>query len=180
MAKDISAALTLTQACRESYSLAPCYTLARMGTIEAIRRQNLITLKRERCEGKVSKVADVLDRSPSQISQWINASIDPKSGKPRSISSPSARHIERCFGLQEGELDSTWPGTGSDQVSEVRENGPAPYSSELDDAPERSRVERVVERDSKRLKKILDSGQLDQESLQILYRLARKLSDVSH
>ncbi len=46
------------------------------------------------------------DKSASQISQWLNASRDSKTGKPRSISNASAREIERLLGTPENWLDT--------------------------------------------------------------------------
>lgn len=74
-----------------------------METIESIRRHNLRALK-ERF-GSVAKLAAKLERSPSQVSQWLNASPDAKTGKPRTLSSQSARYIETKCDLKQGWMD---------------------------------------------------------------------------
>jgi transcriptional regulator with XRE-family HTH domain len=75
-----------------------------MATVEEARRKNLQALRQE-C-GSVQGLADKLGRSVSQVSQWLNASVDPKSGKPRNISTRSARMIEKALRLPECWLDS--------------------------------------------------------------------------
>ncbi len=49
--------------------------------------------------------AEKINRSASQVSQWINASPDSKTGTPRSLTEKSARYVERCFGLPRAWMD---------------------------------------------------------------------------
>lgn len=74
-----------------------------MKTIEEIRRQKLRLLAEER--GGSAKLASFLDISPAQLSQWINASPDSKTGKPRAVSTSSARTIEMKCGKPTGWMD---------------------------------------------------------------------------
>lgn len=78
-----------------------------MKTAEQIRRENLARLAEE-CGG-VGKLAVMLDRAPAQVSQWLNASRDSKTGKPRAVSSASARYIEARCGKPKGWLDHEHP-----------------------------------------------------------------------
>lgn len=79
-----------------------------MTTINEIRRARLQELIDE--VGGPKRLSDLIDRAPSQISQWLNASPDSKSGKPRQISSQSARYIEERCRKPVGWMDAT-PGT---------------------------------------------------------------------
>ena len=66
-------------------------------------RENLDILVKQ-C-GSVRELASRLDREPSQISQWRNASTNSGTGKPRRISADSARYIEERLGLPVGWMD---------------------------------------------------------------------------
>ena len=72
-------------------------------TIEEIRRTNLQTLVSE--YGGVGKLAEVIGKDQSQLSQWINASINSGTGKPRGIRSSTCRHIEEKCGKPIGWLE---------------------------------------------------------------------------
>lgn len=72
-------------------------------SIEEIRRARLKMIIE--AEGSNRRVADMLGVSDSQLSQWKNASEDGKGGKPRSISSATARKIEGAFKKPEGWMD---------------------------------------------------------------------------
>lgn len=77
-----------------------------VATVEQIRRENLVVLLEGETErGVWAELADKLGKSPAQVSQWANASKDSKSGKPRSISTRTAREIERKLGKPEGWMD---------------------------------------------------------------------------
>lgn len=67
-----------------------------MKTIEETYRERLQILINE--YGGQAKLADVINKSPAQISQWINGSPDSKTGKPRSLKSETAREIEELTG----------------------------------------------------------------------------------
>lgn len=75
-----------------------------MKTIEATYRTNLAALIDE-C-GSQAKLAKLIEKSPAQISQWLNASVDSKTGKPRSMSRETAREIERLTGKPSGWMDT--------------------------------------------------------------------------
>jgi hypothetical protein len=72
-------------------------------TIDEIRRNRLLILID--AVGTQARLAALLGMTPGQLGQWKNASIDHKSQKPRAISSPSARAIERRFMLPPGWMD---------------------------------------------------------------------------
>jgi hypothetical protein len=72
-------------------------------TIAEIRRANLQRLIDER--GTQRALADAADVSPAQISQWIKAAPDSKTGKPRVVSDESARALEACSGKPVGWMD---------------------------------------------------------------------------
>jgi SOS-response transcriptional repressor LexA len=74
-----------------------------MMPVEKIRVARLAMLVEE-CGG-VGRLADAVDKSPSQISQWINSSPDSRTKKPRSISNQSARELERKRGKPDGWMD---------------------------------------------------------------------------
>lgn len=78
---------------------------APMEEIEEVRRQNLIALvasyggQRQLCDAAKIK-------NPAQVSQWVNRSPHAKTGKPRVMSSASARAIEQELGLDRNWMDS--------------------------------------------------------------------------
>ena len=67
-----------------------------MKTIEETYREKLKILANE--FGGQNELSKVIGKSAAQISQWINASPDSKTGKPRSLKSETARKIERLTG----------------------------------------------------------------------------------
>lgn len=75
-----------------------------MSTIEETRRANLIALRDE--AGGVRKLAEKVGVSEAQLSQWINASKDSRTGKPRGMRRESARRIEEAMGRGPGWLDA--------------------------------------------------------------------------
>lgn len=91
----------------QSISLVDCsnsFALNDWMTIEQIRRAKLEALI-EQC-GSVTAVASKLGHSTSaQVSQWRNAAADSRTGKPRTISTASARLIESKFGKPHGWMD---------------------------------------------------------------------------
>jgi len=88
-----------------------------METIEETRRKNLRTLT-DKYNG-VTAFSNFVKISPSQISQWLNASPDSKTGKPRSISSNSARTIESKCGVAKGWMDVDHSETADLGVAEL-------------------------------------------------------------
>ncbi|WP_234192676.1 S24 family peptidase [Pseudacidovorax sp. NFM-22] len=76
----------------------------RMKTVETIRRERLLELVREhRTAAGLSKL---INKAPAQISQWVNQSVDSKSGKPRAMSGAIAREIEAALGKPTGWMDN--------------------------------------------------------------------------
>jgi hypothetical protein len=78
-----------------------------VATIDQIYRDNLRLLIDE--AGSQNALAELIDKAPAQISQWLNASIDPGSGKPRVMSRASARHIEIKCKKPQGWMDQPHP-----------------------------------------------------------------------
>ena len=74
-----------------------------MKTIDEIRRGNLARLVIQ--YGSINLLATKLERSYPQISQWINASKDSKTGQPRGIGNNSARRIEELTDKPRGWFD---------------------------------------------------------------------------
>lgn len=71
--------------------------------IEEVYRERLRMLSAE--AGSQTALAAKLGKSPAQVSQWINASKDSKTGKPRSMDRSTAREIERKCGKPDGWMD---------------------------------------------------------------------------
>lgn len=67
-----------------------------MKTIEETYREKLALLIEE--FGSAAALGNVIDKSPSQISQWLNGSPDSKTGKSRSMKPDTAREIEKATG----------------------------------------------------------------------------------
>ncbi len=76
---------------------------AAMNTIDDLRRKNLAILASEM--GGVGLLAEKIDRSSSQVSQWATGARHSVSGKPRRLSSDSARYIETMCGKPAGWMD---------------------------------------------------------------------------
>lgn len=79
-----------------------------MKTSNEIRRENLALLVT--AAGGVTAFAALIGKSQSQVSQWLNASPDFKTGKPRQVSDPSARQIETACRLSRGWMDQPHEG----------------------------------------------------------------------
>jgi hypothetical protein len=76
-----------------------------MTTIDEIHRENLKLLASE--AGGKSILAELLGKSASQVSQWLNGSLDSKTGKARGIRPSSCRMIELALGKPVGWMDMT-------------------------------------------------------------------------
>lgn len=74
-----------------------------MKFIDDIRRDNLRNLENE--FGSLGALANHLERSESQISQWINGSINSGNNKPRGMRASTARWIEAKCRRPDGWLD---------------------------------------------------------------------------
>lgn len=71
--------------------------------IEEIYRERLKLLIEE--AGSQAKFSALTGKSPAQISQWVNASKDSKTGKPRTLDRNTARILEAKCGKPEGWMD---------------------------------------------------------------------------
>jgi len=74
-----------------------------MKTVDEIHRLNLAVLVEE-FKG-VGKLADQIGRSPSQVSQWLNASENSSTKKPRGMGSSSCRLVEKMCKKPVGWMD---------------------------------------------------------------------------
>mgnify|MGYP002777404089 CR=1 FL=1 len=74
-----------------------------MSTVEQARLQRLALLIGQ--YGGQRILADLIGKAPAQISQWVNRAPNSRTGKPRAISSKSAREIEFALGKPEGWMD---------------------------------------------------------------------------
>lgn len=74
-----------------------------MKLIDDIRRDNMAALRDE--HGGTAGLAKQLERSESQVSQWIHGSAHSETGKQRGMRPDSARYIERKCGKPVGWLD---------------------------------------------------------------------------
>lgn len=68
--------------------------------IYEIRRRNLRTILDSRFDGKVKKLADLMDRQPSSIGRYV-----PRSGKIKPMGGKIAREIEQAVGLDNNWMD---------------------------------------------------------------------------
>lgn len=81
--------------------------------IDDIRRRNLSHLVG--LFGGVRQLADKIEKDPSQLSQWINGSLNSGTGKPRGMRSASCRTIEEKIGYEQGWLDKEHPEVWEEQ-----------------------------------------------------------------
>lgn len=71
--------------------------------IDEIRRANLRTLANE--VGGGGKFAKLIEKNPSQVSQWIRGLQNSGTGRPRGMRADSCREIEKKCGKPDGWLD---------------------------------------------------------------------------
>lgn len=76
-----------------------------MDTVEEIRRRKLVELIAH--YGTQASFAEVIGKAPAQVSQWVNASRNSGTGKPRALSSNGAREIEALTGKPIGWMDQS-------------------------------------------------------------------------
>ncbi len=107
-----------------------------MKTIDDIRRENLRQIERE--SGSPSAAAARLEMSPSQFSNLRDGAKDSKTGKPRGMSSSTARRIEGKAGKpsgwldqHHGSVDSAAAGTSAVNVHQLAEPPEDPLKTEL-------------------------------------------------
>lgn len=103
MALDISVTLKEVNSAARIHILRTTLNNCRVLTNDQIRRDRLASLVEEL--GSVQAVADKVEKAPAQVSQWLNASTDFKSGRPRNMSSDIARWIEGKCGKPPGWMD---------------------------------------------------------------------------
>lgn len=104
-----------------------------MKMIDDIRRENLVKLRDD--YGSLAALAAHLERSESQVSQWINASINSGTGKPRHMRTSTARWIEQTCSKPAGWMDTdhstdssyVYPSSNVESVSRTVESNVVPY-----------------------------------------------------
>lgn len=74
-----------------------------MQPIEVTRRENLALLIKE--AGSQAALSEIIGKAPAQISQWLNASVNSQTGKPRVMSNAIAREIEIKTSKPDGWMD---------------------------------------------------------------------------
>jgi len=79
-----------------------------MQPIEQTRREKLALLIKE--SGSQAALSERIGKAPAQISQWVNASANHGTGKPRSMSSAIAREIEAKMHKPAGWMDQPTSG----------------------------------------------------------------------
>ena len=75
-----------------------------MKTCQESRRDNLKALADE--YGSNAALAKVIGKADAQIYQWLSASPDAKTGRPRAIHDDTAREIEQKCGKEIGWMDN--------------------------------------------------------------------------
>ncbi len=99
---------------------------ANMRSIDDIRRSNIRRLEQE--YGSLKALADKIERSESQVSQWKNGAVNSGTGKPRGMRSETARFIELATERQEGWLDRDHDAsdTAAENANEIANTTPGP------------------------------------------------------
>lgn len=88
-------------------------------TIDEIRRKNLELLIRE--HGSLTAFAAAIERSDSQVSQWVNASVNSGTGNPRGMRSDSCRRIETMTHKPKGWMDAPHDEDASFRALQVKQ-----------------------------------------------------------
>ena len=101
--RDISASLINVNSATRFATNSVLLNHPHMDPIEVTRRHRLALLIEE--AGSQAALADKTGKAPAQISQWIRALPDSKTGKPRSMSKEVAREIESRLGKPAGWMD---------------------------------------------------------------------------
>lgn len=101
-----------------------------MQPVEATRRQKLSILIKE--AGSQANLSEIIGKAPAQISQWLNASINSKTGKPRVMSNATARELEILTKKPQGWMDQ--PLT-SEEVSGDEKPNTSPAEPEVQRIP---------------------------------------------
>lgn len=109
---------------------------ARMDDISAVRRANLWLLSAH--FSGPSELARQLERSPSQVSQYLNALRRTKGGKNAKIGDRFARHVEARLRLQHGWMDHKQvavPTTVSQPAGGIVSDVVSPYRVQREQSP---------------------------------------------
>lgn len=96
------------QALREFQTLALCYRMPSVRTVDDIRRENLGTLVRD--AGGVTALATIVGVDTAQMSQWLNGSKESSTGRRRGMRADSCRKVEAKAGKPPGWLDTDHSG----------------------------------------------------------------------
>ena len=102
--------------------------------------------------GGQTELSKRIDKSPAQISQWINGSADSKTGKARSMKSDTAREIEVALKLPRGwfdqpvESENTTPQEGYIQLTLLDVKAAAGNGFDNNDYPESVQLIEVSEK----------------------------------
>lgn len=121
-----------------------------MKTIEETYRERLLMLSKQ--YGGQTGLSKRIDKSPAQISQWVNGSADSKTGKARSMKSDTAREIEGVLGLPRGWFDQpvkttdTTPQEGFIQFTLLDVKAAAGNGFDNNDCPESVQLVEVSEK----------------------------------
>lgn len=109
-----------------------------MKTIDEIRRDNIELLIGE-C-GSLKGLADILDKSESQVSQLLHGSKDSKTGKPRGMNNTTARLIEQKCGKERGWLDNDHSDVGVDTFRALPPEVRAWLMRKSDNSPQPAKI----------------------------------------
>lgn len=74
-----------------------------MQPVDQTRRERLAQLIKD--AGSQAALSEIIGKAPAQISQWVNASVNSKTGKPRMMSNDVAREIEKKTSKPAGWMD---------------------------------------------------------------------------
>lgn len=74
-----------------------------MKTVDEIRHDRLLMLRDE--YGSTAELSRVVEKSYSQVSQWVNRSISTRNGQPRTMNSETAREFEIKTNKPRGWMD---------------------------------------------------------------------------
>lgn len=124
-----------------------------MQTIEEVRRARLAMLETE--AGTQAKLAEILGKSPAQLSQWKNASPS-VTGRERAMSSDVAREIEEKTSKPRGWMDT--PLT----YSEIHKNDRIAHAMKVMEAMSPSQLDQAVRVLDTLAEPALKSGTTDQ------------------
>lgn len=103
MQSSISDTLTLVNSAPRIFFLSASLNNRGMQKIEETRRARLRQLVAD--YGTQAKLSEKIGKAPAQISQWINASKDSKTGTPRVMDRTTAREIEKALKKPDGWMD---------------------------------------------------------------------------